>query len=760
MKKTISFLLLISSLSVEATYNCEAGDDPQLMSCGPAEEPIPKANGCDVEAKNPSNSNLEKMTQELSAQACEEQDVWKGMTAEEKEQKLKEMNKLCKKEAKAYKKSVFKSLLKKGKFGQALQVVFKRKKNIIDGSGLDKSIGKDIAGMNEEQLRSFLQAEISKLHPQSVAKGKTTRTYHSKTIPFNMVINNGKGASCSVKASDFPSEPAYEKPECVGCEHIEIMSSFTNDCSYMVSGLITEKVVFDEILDKDLKDKKQYCQSNNMDQLNDKSNNKFGAINGLAAKLCKQIQDGEEPRVIVETTRNLYADKTPQLAFKRGTFVKKYISWHLKKNCDLKGAKYGPGFDSIVDVKLPAYGEKPKDGKELENFPGWRSGDYGPNPEVTGEEEIKREKDLFAKNLEREEAELKAEVEQLKKDIAEANKQIAEMDAKTPKLKKNYNSAKDQLEEMKKYQQELVDASENLLTSIGNEAMSSYAEKQRYMKKRDILEEKLVIDQKRLSDFSTKSKEKMALLDEFYQAGPARNKKEWDEKLFNSFKMARISVVHTQDEDDVDLAPFEKFSPEIATLMKELMALQTFTCNLSPIETKRTTLEGVLKFPLKVASILTLPVLAVGGAAVTVGLAPINTAIGAFCRGCNEPGGTLPRFFAIGDVTQLDLSKSSRRGAWDATKGFIKNYVTWGGALNVNGQKHITKHHLDQFHPNWDKLDPKAQEDVIDDYFKKEFPVVTSTPNGACHSGTVIGEHNGDATKDKPSTRGVKGNQQ
>jgi hypothetical protein len=274
---------------------------------------------------------------------------------------------------------------------------------------------------------------------------------------------------------------------------------------------------------------------------------------------------------------------------------------------------------------------------------------------------------------------------------------------------------------MKKFDQTFVDSSQQILANIGNQSMSNYSDKHLLMKKKDILEQKLVVSNYRLASFATKTIEKKKLLQEFYASGPNRNRSEWDEKLFNSFKMARITASSPAAED-VYIEPIEQFDPEIAVMLKEMMALRTYTCNLQPIQTKKARLEGILKFPLKVATILTLPVVAVGAGAGVLALTPVNTAIGVFCRGCSEPGGTLPRFFAIGDLTQLNLSKSSRKSAWRATKGFISSYVNWGGALKVKGRREITKHDLEKYHPNWDKLDAKDQEDALEQYLKKEFP--------------------------------------
>jgi hypothetical protein len=750
LKALLIFSLLIHTAVVYANLDCVAGDDPQLLTCD-AKEPELKPNGCQQEAINTGTENLEKISEQLNGQACEDQDIWKGMTQIEREKKLKELTKLCKKEAKAYKRSVFNSLLKQGKLGQALQAIFKRKKKIIGKNGLDTTIKQDIAGLSSEEIKKLIKDEIAKINPESVKKGNKTITNHSKTIPFNISINDGKGISCAVKAKDFPSEPAYEKPECIGCEPLDIMSSFTNDCSYMVdrSSGLTEEVVLKEILQVSPKDKKQYCQPD-MTKNNDKGNNDLTKINKLAQDVCKQIQAGEEPHFTVETSRNLYNDLTPQLAYKRGLFVQKYLSWHLKKNCDLQGETYEKGFDSVVDVKLPVYGS----GEE--NFKDWNQGDYGPSPYATTDAEIKAEEYKFSQNLAREEAELKQEIADIKKQIEDLKKQINTQDKETITLKKSYDDAKRQVENMKKFDQTFVDSSQQILANIGNQTMSNYSDKHLLMKKKDILEKKLVVSNNRLASFATKTIEKKKLLQEFYAAGPNRNRSEWDEKLFNSFKMARITA-SSPATDDVDIDPIEKFDPEIAVMLKEMMALRTYTCNLQPIQTKKARLEGILKFPLKVATILTLPVVAVGAGAGVLALTPVNTAIGVFCRGCSEPGGKLPRFFAIGDLTQLNLSKSSRKSAWRATKGFISSYVNWGGALKVKGRREITKHDLEKYHPNWNKLDAKDQEDALEKYLQKEFPEVLDnptlglgpTPEAGCNSSTIITDKSSEDNKDK-----------
>ena len=751
LKVLLIISLIINSAMAHANLECVAGDDPQLLTCDTSQAPDLSPNGCQKQSTHTGSENLEKISEELNGRACEDQDIWKGMGQEERDKKLKQLTKLCKKEAKAYKRSVFKSLLKQGKLGQALQALFKRKKKLISKNGLDSTIKQDISGLNSDQLKQLIKDEISKLNPESKKEGKTTTIKHSKTIPFNISINDGKGVSCSVKANDFPLEPAYEKPECVGCEPLDIMSSFTNDCSYMVdrnSGL-TEEVVLKEILNVSAKDRTQYCQPD-MTKNSDKGNNDLTKINKLAQDVCKQIQAGEEPHYTVETSRNLYHDLTPQLAYKRGLFVQKYLSWHLKKNCDLQGETYEKGFDSVVDVKLPVYGS----GEE--NFKGWNQGDYGPSPYATTGEEIKAEEEKFSQNLAREEAELKQEIADIKKQIEDLKKQISTQDKETITLKRSYDNAKKQVENMKKFDQTFVDSSQQILANIGNQTMSHYSDKHLLMQKKDILEQKIVINNNRLSSFATKAAEKKKLLHDFYASGPDRNRSEWDETLFNSFKMARITA-STPATEDVDIEPIEQFDPEIAVMVKELMALRTYTCTLQPIQTKKTSLEGILKFPLKVATILTLPVLAVGAGAGVLALTPVNTAVGVFCRGCSEPGGTLPRFFAIGDLTQLNLSKSSRRSAWMATKGFISSYVNWGGALKVKGRREITKHDLEKYHPNWNKLDAKDQEDALEQYLKKEFPEVLDnprlgmapTPEAGCDSSTIITDKSSVGKKDK-----------
>jgi hypothetical protein len=752
LKKIILMTLLLSTFNVKAQLICEAGDDPSLFECNAPEAEI-KPNGCQAQ-EAPGNSALTAINDELQQKACEESDPWKGMSSEEKKLKLKELDKLCKKEAKAYKRSVFKSLFKKGKFGQALQVAFKKKSKIMSGK-LDKNkISADVANMSDEQLKEFINAEIDKLEAQAKPGEQ------SHTVPYNITINNGKGINCKVTAKEFPEKPKHVTPECVGCEPLDIMSSFTNDCSYMVNKDLPEKVVFDEILKIKPSEKKQYCQPDNMDKISDKGNNDLTKINDLAGKICNQIRSGEEPHFTVETTRNLYADKTPQLAYKRGVFVQKYISWHLSKNC--KDVEYDKGFDSIIEIKQPAYGSGEK------NFDGWKEGDYGPSPYAKTDSEIQLEKERFAKNLVREQSVIDKEIADLKKQIAEVAKKIKTYDfgKKESDLRKSYNSAKDQLTNLSKYNKDFVEEKEAFLTSLGNEALSNYSLNDELEDQKALLEKRLAIAEDRQKSFAAKSAEKKKLLDEFYAAGPNQNHAEWDVKLFNSFKMARITA-QPAPSPDVSIGELESFDPQIATKMEKLLALQTYTCNLKPITTKKTSLEGILKFPLKVATILTLPVLAVGAGAGVIALTPINTTINVFCDGCSEPGGTLPRFFAIGDIGQLDLSKSSRKAAWKETKGFIKNYINWGGVLKVNKKKHLSKHSLDKHHPGWDKLDAAGQDQVIEKFLKAHAPedlAVDSgeniSPNLACNSSSIPKYQNSQSNSKKKPSKPAGGSEQ
>jgi hypothetical protein len=223
--------------------------------------------------------------------------------------------------------------------------------------------------------------------------------------------------------------------------------------------------------------------------------------------------------------------------------------------------------------------------------------------------------------------------------------------------------------------------------------------------------------------------------------------------------MARITALPTPAPDS-SVEELHSFDPEIATKMEKLLALQTYTCHLNPITTKKMSLEGALKFPLKVATILTLPVLAVGAGAGVVALSPLNTIINLFCQGCSKPGGTLPRFFAIGDIGQLNLKKGSRRQTWRKTKTFIKNYVNWGGVIKMDTDKYLSKHGLDQYHPGWEKLDSAAQEEVIEKFLNTHSPVDQNsagigegvTPTVACSDSSLNKDRvNGIDSKKKAS---------
>ncbi|MBY0518098.1 MAG: hypothetical protein K2P81_14410 [Bacteriovoracaceae bacterium] len=746
---TTILLSLLSSLSFAAMECVPTDSEAGLATCAPVPgDDVPSANGCSSPSGEQTSTADEIANEYAQSDApvmCDET-VWgkKGEALDEKakEKKLKELAKQCKKEAKAYKKAVLNSLMKDGKLGQALQVVFKRKRKIMRGSGQngDLKLDADIAQMTPAQIKAFIMDEMKKKYPDADKVDKKGRTIaQSNTTPFNMMIKAKNGKLCKISANDFPKEEPFAPKECLLCEPIDIQSSFTSDCSYMVnpSQGLTESVAH-EIMGINSSNQKEFCQPEDMA----KAKNDLSEINKLAGKLCDKAKEGKEPSLTIETARNLFNDKTPQLALKRGQFIQKYLQYHLKKNCKIDGEipswiEDQNEFAENIKVQSPVYGET------ANNFDGWKEGDYGPSPYAATPGESETEILKYQKNMAREKADLitqrdakKLELKTVKDEIAGLVKEIKGSGSNNG-MEAMYAKIKADLPNVQKNNPSLVDPMSQQLTELGNQALANYNKKHFLQQKASDLETKIQVLEKKISEHDQKSNSKVAALKGYYQ-NPAQG----DKAVFEEFKMVRIKG--EEDQEDEELPPVAaEFDADVKKSLNAALKLQTYSCQLNAIETHKASIEGVLKGALKVVTIATLPVVAAGGAVAASAAMPFTTTWSLLCKGCGDPGST-PPILQLGNLTMLDLSKSGRSRAWGDTKEFVRNYVNWGGTLKIKNNKNVTLHDLKKYHPTWDLSSPEEQGNVVDEYFKKNFPQEFAaslgqqdTPAVACSSSEV-----------------------
>ncbi len=158
--------------------------------------------------------------------------------------------------------------------------------------------------------------------------------------------------------------------------------------------------------------------------------------------------------------------------------------------------------------------------------------------------------------------------------------------------------------------------------------------------------------------------------------------------------MVRISGKAVEDPIIPGVDP-KYMTPSVNIALNALVDVDNFTCVVEPVTTTKVTVGGVLKFPLKVAMVLTTPVIAVGATVGSIAVAPITTVGSFLCEGCGNPG-NIPPVLRIGNVRTLDLSRGSRAAAWADVKSAFHAYTSWGGLLDVDADKYSTEWSTEQ----------------------------------------------------------------
>lgn len=629
----------------------------------------------------------------------------------DKEDRVKHYRKECKKKAKAYKRAVAKDLLKKFKLKQAFQAITKRKKKLIKKNGVTNGRSKknqiELSSMITDEERELLEngdlskeefsemvmnkvrkemPNIDELVKQSKEKHSFKKGFDEKEVyPVNLVIKSDGGESCILKSDKFPEEEEFDPKECEFCKPETVQNNFTNDCAYMVSDDFSEQDARElvgatkvEDIDPFTNKKTKEDSHCNHDMKNIK--NDMSQINNTVKKLCSIAKSGYTPHFNIESTRNEYTDKTNNLAQKRGEFTQKYIYKQLKENskyCDLSELDELPAwleteeeFNKHITASAPEY-----------KRPNGEVGTYGPKPDAQGTE-IENEKKYLALTLASEAKELSSDLVKSKKRIAEIDLNLKEIDGDISSKKLIFNQTNESV-----IKGTLVDGLKEKtqnLTDLSREALELYNKKKELKQERLNLETKISgleseLGSERFAKGPDNSFNLVKKLDQFYK-GDRTNRAKWDKELFNQFKMARISG-EISKENEFGLTE-DMMTPELSAMLKTLVQVDNFTCELKPFKTTRMSLEGALKTPLKIVTAITLPVGAVIG---TIG-GGINVA----CQGCLTPGKVPPRF-------RIDLSKRGFKNAWENMKDATETYVTWDGALEVNKYKYSTLHKLSDY---------------------------------------------------------------
>lgn len=717
MKFYIILIAFTLSTAIIAAEECNPVGQSGLSSCAEVDNDTNQITSCDTQEVN-SGGKLENVFSQSKEPInfCNKRMLFGGekLSSKQIKKKKRKLRKQCKKKAKAYKKAVAKELLKKFKLGQFIQAKLKSKNKMIRGSKITSKKAKltlgftpeEVSKMSKEEFSSHMMKKIraqvpsidelmAQSDPKNAFKGSLAK---QESFPMSIVVGTKGGQNCVVDSPDFPQDEPFTPKTCELCKDTQIQDNFSNDCSYMVSDDFSEKQARKLVGASSNKSKAgsdSHCNTSMEGVKNDMSQ-----INKTAEKLCSIAQEGLTPSFEINSSRNLFNDHTPQLAAKRGQFTQKYLFRKIKKDCKIDKddmpdwLKTADAFGEKVIVKHPEY-----------KRPNNKNGNYGPNPYAEGSAR-EDEKKYLAETLKYEFNEHKEKSIKYRSQINDINKELAQINTKLNGgngevgLKKQYNETKKSLD---KADLRFIKDQQIFISKVSQEAYLYHARKKKLMQDKHDLEKRIVNIQKEMKspkyqksagEFNLVSK-----LDAFYKekdsTGNTKSfRQKWDNDLFNQFKMARISGdVSRENEFGI---PEDMMTPELSLALNSMIEIKSYTCQLNPISTKKVKLEGILKGALKVVTAATLPAVGLIGGAATVAVSPITTGISLFCKGCREPGRT-PPILQWGNLFHLDLSRHGRKNALRGTKGFIKNYINWGGALKVSKHKSITKHDLNRY---------------------------------------------------------------
>jgi hypothetical protein len=639
------------------------------------------------------------------AMRCDDQQLMSQNSSNNRAQAYEEYRDLCKKKAKAYKRALMGNLLSKGKLGQLVQVFFKKKrfKTDVDELAMNTSLdAQQLRGKSDSELEALMLDELQKqfvekqkeaggdgslnikqMAEEAIKDPEFQKGFHEvETVPLNVIAKTEGGKFCEVKVDKLPILKDQTIEKCEFCVEKNISSSFTNDCSYMVSSKYPESES-KKLLS--FSQKSDYC-NNSMDN----EQNDLSEVETMVDRICQIAKKGLRPEFNIETSRNLYRDKTKQLAAKRGEFIQKYIRDQLINGKNPQGTKR-----CDLGEELPEWLEEKNFKKAVQvthpHYEGGKEGDYGPDPYVSSPQDQQKEIEKLQKTLAFEKTQIQKKLEQArvdqKKNI-EQNKSLKDVRDGKDGLSKKYGTLKKSLESSTELN-ENVFAKEEQIKQIQvsvHDIDSKYNHNRQMMSD---LDQQIVSYESRLKVIDGQNKAKIELLTKYYQekntVGDAGlDHKQWDDRLFNDFKMVRITGKAV--EDDTYDGESKNLPPAVKIALNAMAEVEQFTCVVEPIRTSKNNIKGVLKGGLKVVTAIASPVVALSAIGVAAVAAPVTGLLSFFCEGCGKPG-NIPPVLRFANPRLLSFKKSARKAFKRDLKAAWKSYINWGGLLKTKYDK-------------------------------------------------------------------------
>ena len=701
MKKILTFILVqcISFNSI-AEVNCnQSSTSSGFESCSIESSSDPSE--CSVQ----DHPILEHTMVNQKAIQCDDQQLMSQKSSTNRAQAYEEYRDLCKKKAKAYKRALMGNLLSKGKLGQLVQVFFKKKrfKTDVDEFAMNASLdAQQLRSKSDSELETLMLDELQKqfvekqkeaggdgslnikqMAEEAIKDPEFQKGFHEvETVPLNVIAKTDGGQFCEVKVDKLPILKDQTIEKCEFCVEKNISSSFTNDCSYMVSSKYPESES-KKLLN--FSQKSDYC-NNSMDN----EQNDLSEVETMVDRICQIAKKGLRPEFNIETSRNLYRDKTKQLAAKRGEFIQKYIRDQLINGKNPQGTKR-----CDLGEELPEWLEEKNFKKAVQvthpYYEGGKEGDYGPDPYVSSPQDQQKEVEKLQKTLAYEKTQIQKKLDQARLDqkkIIEQNKSLKDVRDGKDGLSKKYGTLKKSLESSKVLNEDIF-AKEEQIKQIQvsvHDIDSKYNHNRQMMSD---LDQQIVSYESRLKVIDAQNKAKIELLTKYYQekntVGDAGlDHKQWDDRLFNDFKMVRITGKAV--EDDTYDGESKNLPPAVKIALNAMAEVEQFTCVVEPIRTSKTNIKGVLKGGLKVVTAIASPVVALSAIGVATVAAPVTGFLSFFCEGCGKSG-NIPPVLRFANPRLLSFKKSARKAFKRDLKAAWKTYINWGGLLKTKYDK-------------------------------------------------------------------------
>jgi len=467
------------------------------------------------------------------------------------------MMKQCLKEASRYKKGLIKKMLKDGALGEALRVFLKRKKKFLttDSLSVNAQVDQEITNLSDAELRDLVLENLKEKVSQS------NLPKYDLIFPIEISVENNEGKICKLDMKAPPVVDIKDPTDCKFCKTVDVMKNFVDDCAYFTSESLSEEQAL-SILGGSMENKNVFCHNKNVTPTD------LSSINSFGDQICEVLESGDElPQLEILSTRNLYRDKTVDLAIKRGDFIKKYLYQYLTVN------KGNCGIENEIPEVLTSYSafEKKFQSSPLFVYEGNKTGDYGPNPYAKPSEyetEVRRYSDHLEKFISLNTKLMSSYQNDIKKIQSETNSLKSEFE----ELEERYNQIKDNEQNVQRAQSFASGIASEML-QINNTISLNY-------QKMSNLVKKLKSTQTKLLNLSHEKSPKVELLTQFY-LDPVKNKRTWDEKIFNELKMAKISftpVVKTEVDEVIEV-----FDPEVRKYLKALLSMDAFACKVKEV---------------------------------------------------------------------------------------------------------------------------------------------------------------------------------